>query len=56
MSFPDSHRVLTMLVRLVDVDAPGHVQQLLEAHLVVLLDGAKDGREDKVVILRRKAG
>ena len=43
-----------MLVGLVDVDAPSHVQQLLEANLVVLLYGAEDGGEDKIVILGKK--
>jgi hypothetical protein len=38
---------------LTDVNV-GHGQQLLEASLVVLLNGAEDGRQHKIVILKIK--
>ena len=39
-----------MFVRLVDIDG-GHVQQLVQALEVVLLDRAVDRRENEVVLL-----
>ena len=44
---------LPVLVALVHVDV-GHAEQLHQAALVVLLDGAEDGGEDEVVILADK--
>ena len=41
---------LPVLVGLVHVNV-GHAEQLHQAALVVLLNGAEDGREDEVVIL-----
>ena len=40
-----------MFVGLVDVNTPGHIQQLLQPGLVVLLDGAEDGGQHEVVVL-----
>ena len=44
---------LPVLVALVHVDV-GDAEQLHQAALVVLLDGAEDGRQDEVVILEDK--
>ena len=44
---------LPVLVALVHVDV-GHAEQLHQAALVVLLNGAEDGRQDEVVILEDK--
>ena len=44
---------LPVLVALVHVDV-GHAEELHQAALVVLLNGAEDGRQDEVVILEDK--
>ena len=49
----DVDPALPVLVALVHVDV-GHAEQLHQAALVVLLDGAEDGGEDEVVILADK--
>ena len=49
----DVDPALPVLVGLVHVDV-GHVQQLLQPGVVVLLDSTEDGRQDEVVILRRE--
>jgi hypothetical protein len=43
-------KVILAKYNLTDVNV-GHSQQLLQASLVVLLNGAEDGRQHKIVIL-----
>ena len=49
----DVDAALAVLVALVDVNV-GHAEQLHQPALVVLLNGAEDGRQDKIVILQHK--